>query len=127
MHQSQSGVAADEGLLGLAAQHIGPVFPGAPKSCQVAVVSGIVAVEDAVIGIGQNGQNIADGVKLQLAGLAAGHIQIQTLALQIIVPGHHIIVFLSQLVTAAACVSGHIDIFLSGDFILMGLIIVHTG
>ena len=82
VHQGQGGVAADEGLLGLAAQDVGPVFPGAPEARQIAVVAGIVTVEDAVVGVGENGEDIADGVKLQLAGLTAGHIQLQALSLK---------------------------------------------
>ena len=102
MHQVQAGVAAHECLLRLAAQNICPVFTGAVQTCQITVVAGILAVDHTFLRVGQNAEHIADQIQLQLAGLAAGHIQVQIFVLQLLVARHHFLEFDSKLFTASA-------------------------
>ena len=82
VHERQRGVAADEALLRPAAEHVRPEFPCFLEARQLAVVAGVDAVRDAVFRGLQNAQNIGDEIQLFLAGLAAGHIQLQMLGLQ---------------------------------------------
>ena len=107
VHQVQAGVAADESLLRLAVQHICPVFTRAVQTCQIAVVTGVLAVNHALFRIRQNGQHIADKIQLQLAGLAAGHIQIQIFMLQLLISSDHFLKFHTKLFTASARISSH--------------------
>ena len=82
VHERQRGVAADEALLRPAAEHVRPEFLRFLEARQLAVVAGVDAVRDAVFRGLQNAQNIGDEIQLFLAGLAAGHIQLQMLGLQ---------------------------------------------
>ena len=108
VHQAQGSVAADKGLAGLAAQNIRPVLAGALQTGQIAVVTAVVSVDDTLSGVHQGGEHIADQVQLQLAGLAAGHIQLQILLLQLVITGQHLLVFHAKLFTASASISRHI-------------------
>ena len=81
VHQIQRGVAASQNLIGGAAQNIGKILSGAAQAQNLTVVSGIhtVADETAVI---EHGQHIADNVQLLTAGLATGHVQLETESLE---------------------------------------------
>ena len=107
VHEAQAGVATNEGLLNLTAKHIGPVFPAQLQTCQITVVSGIIAVNHAFGGVSEDRQHVADQIQLQLAGLAAGHIQLQSLISQIAEPGDQLLCFDTKFFSASASIGGH--------------------
>ena len=78
-HQVQTGIAAHNGLLGLAAQNIRPVGPCAGQTGQLTVISGVDPLIHAVFHGLHTGQNILRHIQLQLGGPATGHIQLQAL------------------------------------------------
>ena len=104
VHQRERGVAADEALLGLAAEDLGeqPLRRGQPR--QLAIIAYINTIGNIVFGGLENIHNIADHVKLCLAGLAAGHIQLQLARFERVKLGLYRAVFLLQLCCAAILV-----------------------
>ena len=84
VHERQRCIAADEALLGLAAENIGKQPLGGHDAAQLAVVAHVHAVDNALCRVGQHGQNIADHVQLCLGGLAARHVELQLLCLEFI-------------------------------------------
>ena len=82
IHQLQAGVAAHEDLLRPASQYFGEEPPGGGNAGHFAVIPDVDAVGDVVFRLLHQPENIADQIKLLLAGLAPGHIKAEALSLQ---------------------------------------------
>ena len=82
IHQLQAGVAAHEHLVGLYAEHICKQGAGLAQTLQLAVVAGIGACIRGVVG---HLQQVHCQIHLVGAGLAACHIQLQTLCLKLFI------------------------------------------
>ena len=107
-HHIQRGCAADKHILRLAGQNICPVAPGSGQTHQLAVVPGVNVAVKAILGLLQDGENVADQIQLGLGGLAPGHIQIQLLLLAVGVVGQNALVFLFKLFSGHAGIRCHI-------------------
>ena len=107
-HHIQGCGAAYEHFRRLAAQYIGPVGPGAGNTCQLTIVPGVNTVVDTIFRCLQHGQNAADHVQLRLGGLAAGHVQVQSLGLTMLKICQNTLVFTFQFFSGHARVGGHI-------------------
>ena len=77
VHQLQTGVAADEALLRLAAENIGKQALGSRQTGTFAVVAAFNAVGDKIGGLDQYIAHFRYHIQLILARLAAGHVQAQ--------------------------------------------------
>ena len=82
IHQLQAGVAAYEHLVGLYAKHICKQGAGLVQTLQLAVVAGIGACIRSVVG---HLQQVHCQIHLVGAGLAACHIELQTLCLKLLI------------------------------------------
>ena len=84
IHQLQAGVAAHKHLLRTAAQHLRKEPLGRGDTGQLTIGPHIDAVGDIIGGVTHQIENTVGQVELLLAGLTAGHVQIQALCLQVI-------------------------------------------
>jgi len=85
VHQLQAGVAADEHLLGLAAQNIREQPPCRGDARHLAVVPGLHAVGQKLLRPGQHAENGHHQLQLLPSRLAPGHIQRQMERLGVLV------------------------------------------
>ena len=108
MHQIQAGIAAYKGLRGLTAQNICPVFPGAPETGQITVVTAVVPVDHALSGVCQHIQHVAHQIQLQLTGFATGHIQLQILRFQLRIASQKLLLFQIKFFLCSAGIGCHI-------------------
>ena len=104
VHQRERGVAADEALLGLAAEDLGEQPLRRGQAGQLAVVAHVDTVGNIVFGGLENVHDIADHIELGAAGLAAGHIQLQLARFERVKLGLYRAVFFLQLRCAAILV-----------------------
>ena len=103
VHHGQAGIAAGHHPLHGHFQQIGKQLAAGQDALQAAVVAGIGLAVHQVGVLGQDGQHIFAQIQLSLAGLAAGHIQLQALGLAGLKLGQQ---FLVQSLQRGA-VSGH--------------------
>ena len=82
VHQLQAGVAAHEYLVGLYAEHICKQGACLAQTLQLAVVAGVGACIRGVVG---HLQQVHCQIHLVGAGLAACHVQLQTLCLKLFI------------------------------------------
>ena len=82
VHQLEAGVAAGKDLALLTAQDLREKPPGGRETRKLAVVPAVDTVGDEVLRRPEDVKDAADHIQLLLAGLAAGHIQLQALSLQ---------------------------------------------
>ena len=82
IHQLQAGVAAHEHLVGLYAEHICKQGASLAQTLQLAVVAGVGACIRGVVG---HLQQVHCQIHLVGAGLAACHVQLQTLCLKLFI------------------------------------------
>ena len=82
IHQLQAGVATHEYLVGLYAEHICKQGACLAQTLQLAVVAGVGACVRGVVG---HFQQVHCQIHLVRAGLAACHVQLQTLCLKLLV------------------------------------------
>ena len=82
VHQLQAGVAAHEHLVGLYAEHICKQGASLAQTLQLAVVAGVGACIRGVVG---HLQQVHCQIHLVGAGLAACHVQLQTLCLKLFI------------------------------------------
>ena len=92
VHELKACVAAHEDLRVLAAEKFCKERACACKALELAVVARVHAAVDAVGGIGQHGQKIADEIELLFARLAARHIELEPLGLPALIFGGHLVV-----------------------------------
>ena len=84
-HHLQGGVASGDDLAGLAAQKVRKQPPGDGNTCHIAIVPGVDAVGDEVVGGQGDVVHLHDHVQLLPAGLSPGHIQVQAQGLLLLV------------------------------------------
>ena len=77
VHELEAGAAADEALLGSNAQDLGKELLCRRKAGQLAVVAGVDAVDLAVGGVAEHGEDAGDQIQLLPAGLAPGHVELE--------------------------------------------------
>ena len=109
VHELQTGVAAHEYLLGLAVQKVCEQALGLRQTGQRAVVADINAVDNIVLRLLEHIEDVRYHVQLILAGLAAGHVQLQSLCLQICKSGLQCCVFSPPLVQCHVFVCSHLS------------------
>ena len=84
-HHLQGGVAPGDDLAGLAAQKVCKQLPGNGNTRHIAVISRINAVGDEVVGSQGDVVHLHDHIQLLPAGLAPGHVQLQSQGLLLLV------------------------------------------
>ena len=109
VHQLQAGVAAHEHLLGLAVQNVGKQALGLRQTGQCAVVADIDAVDHEVLRLVEGIKDVGHHVQLGLAGLAAGHVQLQALGFQAPKHGLKCCVFRPPLIQCHIFVCSHLS------------------
>ena len=84
VHERERRVAADETLLRLAAEDVRPQRLCRRQTRELAVVAGVDAVHLTVLRGLEHRQNVRYEIELLLAGLAARHVQLERLRLEIV-------------------------------------------
>ena len=85
IHQLQTGVAAHEHLLQLAAQNVGKQRLGGGDTGHLAIVSGLDTVGDKILRLDENAEDIRHQIQLVTARLAPCHIQLQAQRLLLLI------------------------------------------
>ena len=85
VHELQAGVAAHENLFRLAAQNVGKQRLGGGDTGHLAVIAGLDAVGDKVLGLDEDAEDIRHQIQLVAARLAPRHIQLQAQGLLLLI------------------------------------------
>ena len=109
VHQLQTGVAAYKNLLGLAVQNVCEQALCLRQTGQSAVIADVDTVNNVILRLLEHVENIRDHIQLVLAGLAAGHVQLESLCLQVLKGSLKGCVFRPPLVQCHVFVSSHLS------------------
>ena len=104
VHQAETGLAAHDDVLHGHTQDLAEELLGLVHAGQLSVVAhvGAFAAVDQVVGV--LGQHIHAEIQLGGVGLAAGHVELETAGLDLLVFGHERVNLMLQLLT------GHVEI-----------------